>query len=198
MQWIILDLIRESMVVGFIVFLVLPYVWNKIFGVKILSLAPKSYSYDEGKMLCRHDWFIQYWMTVTCRGPQRDCHNLREPGRSSHSVNAAANCRTWNDPCEIRWFSVWDHWVTSTWLTNDYSAVSAFIIHKARDAKRSHPRIPGGYQPWIITEKVSEVRYNRIALLTTASISFFLWTSFTELIWYITQAYSSHLQGLSG
>lgn len=87
--------------------------------MKILSLAPKSYSYDEGKMLCRHDWFIQYWMTVTCRGPQRDCHNLREPGRSSHSVNAAANCRTWNDPCEIRWFSVWDHWVTSTWLTND-------------------------------------------------------------------------------
>jgi len=79
-----------------------------------------------------------------------------------------------------------------------YSAVSAFIIHKARDAKRSHPRIPGGYQPWIITEKVSEVRYNRIALLTTASISFFLWTSFTELIWYITQAYSSHLQGLPG
>ena len=65
LQWIILDLIRESMVVGFIVFLLLPYVWNKISGVKILSLAPKSYSFDEGKMLCRHDWFIQYWMTVT-------------------------------------------------------------------------------------------------------------------------------------
>lgn len=65
MQWITLDLIRGSMVVGFIVFLLLPYVWNKIFGVKSQSLTPKSYNYDEGKMLCRHDWLIQYWMTVT-------------------------------------------------------------------------------------------------------------------------------------
>ena len=169
MQWIILDLIRESMVVGFIVFLLLPYVWNKISGVKILSLAPKSYSFDEGKMLCRHDWFIQYWMTVTyAEAPKGTVITWGSQG--GPHIPWALQQIAGPGMIPVRFSGSQSG--TITWLTNDYSAVSAFIIHKARDARRSHPRIPGGSQPWIITEKVSEVRYNRIALLTTASISF--------------------------